>query len=65
MENFSPREFITQYDRVVVLGYEKLRVKTTHNVFENEWVHVWTIRDGKIYKFQEFSDTAVMAKLFQ
>jgi ketosteroid isomerase-like protein len=47
-EQFEPRKFVAQGDTVVVLGYERSIVKPTGRSFEQEWVHVYTLRDGKI-----------------
>jgi uncharacterized protein len=55
---FEPRDFIAQGDRVVALGFYASNVKATGRKSESEWVHLFTIRDGKVVKFQEFFDTA-------
>ena len=47
-EQFEPRKFIGQGDTVVVLGYERDVVKETGRGFEEEWAHVYTLRDGKL-----------------
>jgi uncharacterized protein len=57
-EVFEPDEFIAGNDSVVVLGHERCRVKTTGRVVEAKWVQVFTLRDGKISRFREYSDTA-------
>ena len=57
-QRFEPREFIAQGETVVVIGYERSLVKPTGRTFEQEWVHVYTLRDGKISKFRIFEDTA-------
>lgn len=58
IQRFEPSEFIAQGDKVVVLGSETARAKTTGAVIELDWVHVFTIRDGVIVAFQEHADTA-------
>ena len=55
---FEPREFIAQGDRVVALGFYSSKVKATGRIAESQWVHLFTIRNGKVAKFQEFFDTA-------
>ena len=57
-QEFDPREFIGQGDNVVVLGYERNLIKPTGRTFEQEWAHVYTLRDGKIAKHRGFEDTA-------
>ena len=64
-EQFEPREFVDQGDTVVVLGYERSLVKPTGRTFENEWAHVFTLRDGKIAKFRAFEDTAAQVAAFE
>ena len=56
--HFEPREFIAQGDRVVALGIYGFKAKATGRKAESEWVHLFTIRNGKVVRFQEFFDTA-------
>ena len=62
-ELFEPREFVAQGD-TVVLGYERSIAKTTGRSFEQEWAHVYTLRDGKIATGRFFEDTAAEAAAF-
>jgi ketosteroid isomerase-like protein len=59
-EAFEPREFIAQGDTVVVLGMDRSRLKSTGRRVETEWAMAFTIRDGKIARLRECSDTAPM-----
>src|SRR5918998_2615017 len=63
-EQFEPREFVAQGDTVAVLGYERSRVKATGRTFEQEWAHVYTLRNGKIAKGRFIDDTAAQAAAF-
>jgi ketosteroid isomerase-like protein len=45
---FEPREFIEAGEHVTVLGWTKVTARETQKTFETEWVHVSTVRDGKI-----------------
>ena len=58
MEQFEPREFVAQGDTVVVVGYERSVVKSTGRTFEQEWTHVYTLRDSKIARVRVIDDTA-------
>ena len=49
---------------VVVLGYERSQVKTTGRTFEQEWAHVYTLRDIKIAKVRLIENTAALACSF-
>ena len=57
---FEPREYIAQTDRVVVLGYYRATAKRTGRIFECNWAMAFTVQDGKISQFQEFTDTAAL-----
>jgi uncharacterized protein len=63
-EQFEPREFVAQGDTVVVLGYERSVVKPTGRAFEQEWAHVYTLRDGKIATGRFIEDTAAQVVAF-
>jgi ketosteroid isomerase-like protein len=60
--DFSPREFYPSGDKVFVLGRYEGTVKKTGRRLASDWVHVFTIRDGKVAQFREFADTAAIAE---
>jgi ketosteroid isomerase-like protein len=62
---FEPTEFIAQGDRVVVLGRSKATVKSTGRSYETDWVHIFTIHEGKVTNFHEFFDNAAATRAFQ
>lgn len=64
-QHFSPKDIIAEGDRVVVTGESRWTVKSTGEVYDNPWVHVFTIRDGKVARFQQYNDTAAAAKAFR
>ena len=63
-EQFEPREFVAQGDTVVVLGYERSIAKATGRPLEQEWAHVYTLREGKIATGRFFEDTAAEVVAF-
>jgi ketosteroid isomerase-like protein len=63
--NFEPQQYIAQNDIVVALGRYSFRVKATRQVFDSDWAHVFTIRNGSIVRFQEFTDTAAVARAYR
>ena len=65
VREYTPKEFIAQGDKVVVLGHGAWTVKDTGMDFESDWVHVFTIRDGRIAAFREFLDTNIAVEAFQ
>ena len=60
IQRFEPSAFIGEGDRVVVLGSETARVRANDAIVNLDWVHVFTLRDGKVVTFQEFFDTAAV-----
>jgi len=62
---FGPHEVYAFDDKVVSLGGEKVRVKVTSKVFETDWIHFFTIKDGQIIRLREYYDTAAMTEAFR
>lgn len=62
---FLPAEFIAENDKVVVLGESTATVRSTGKTYSTEWVHIFTIIDGKITNFHEFFDNAAATRAFQ
>jgi ketosteroid isomerase-like protein len=58
IELFEPREFIEAGEHVTVLGWEKTTVRDTQKKFESEWVHLFTVKNGKITRWRGFFNTA-------
>jgi len=65
MTAFEPGEFIAQGDKVVVLGKSTATVRATGNTYSTDWVHLFTVTDGKVTKFHEFFDNAAATRAFQ
>jgi ketosteroid isomerase-like protein len=57
-DRFDPQRFVAQGDTVVALGRYTGVAKTTGKSFNSEWAMVFTLRNGKIEHFQEFTDSA-------
>ncbi|MEO8407943.1 MAG: nuclear transport factor 2 family protein [Oxalobacteraceae bacterium] len=55
---FEPREFIEADPHVTVLGWEQSTALDSNADFASEWVHVFTVRDGKITRWRGFFNTA-------
>jgi uncharacterized protein len=55
---FEPREFIVAGENVTVLGYIESYARDTKQEFRSEWVHVFTVQNGKITRWRGFLDTA-------
>jgi ketosteroid isomerase-like protein len=59
------REYVAQDDRVVTLGHYAWHVKATGKVWESDFAHVVSVRDGKVRRFQEYTDTAALGAAFR
>lgn len=62
---FEPRELIAEGDKVVALGSYEWRIKSTGREFSGDFAHAWTIRDGKLASFHEYTDTAACMNAYQ
>lgn len=58
VERFEPGQFVAKDDQVIVFGGERMKVKSNGVPYEVDWTHVFTVRDGKVAKFREYTDTA-------
>ena len=64
-EEFDPREFVAQGDEVIAVGHYRAKTKRTGQMVEADWAMLFTIRDGKIARFREFTDSAPMVKAYE
>ena len=64
-DNFSvvPNQFVAEGDTVVVIGTYSWNHKNSGKPAEVKMVHVWTIADGKVTRFQQHVDTARVREL--
>jgi ketosteroid isomerase-like protein len=61
-DQFEPLSFHASADRVFVEGHAAGRLKASGKPVVTDWVHVFTLRDGRIAAFREFLDTAQYAE---
>jgi uncharacterized protein len=59
-----PRELLAAGDRVVGLGTERARARSTGVEFAAEFAHVWTLRSGRVGRTQGIVDTAAIRDAF-
>jgi hypothetical protein len=64
-DHLVPQEVIAAGDKVIVFGNYSARVNATGRKFETDFVHVFTLRDGKITNFRDFYDTAAAVEAYQ
>ena len=62
---FSPKEFFAAEDRVCVLGHYAWKIRKTGRQVASDWVHIFTVRTGKVVKFREFNDTAQFSEAYR
>jgi len=58
IQSFEPEEFVVEEDKVVAIGDLERRIDASGNLLQSPWVHVFTLRRGKISNFRSFYDTA-------
>jgi ketosteroid isomerase-like protein len=59
VENFAvlPERFVEGGDTVVVEGRYRGTMKTTGTPVDAQFAHIWQLRDGKVVRFQQYTDT--------
>lgn len=62
---FEPQTFISEGEKVVVIGASRWHVKATGQDYDSPWVHIFTVRDGKITRFEQHSNTAAAELAFR
>ena len=59
------QEFIAEGDRVVCLGTYSGTFKKTGRSFSAAFAHIWSVRGGKLAKFDMHTDTAKVLEAMQ
>ncbi len=54
----APQEIVAEGGRVIVFGRYGGTYKATGKPIDAPFVHSWTVKDGKIVSFQQYTDTA-------
>ncbi|BFM15398.1 hypothetical protein R50073_15810 [Maricurvus nonylphenolicus] len=55
---------VAEDDVVMVTGHESSKVKASGLSYSMDWVHEFTVENGKIIAVREYNDTAEMLKAF-
>ncbi len=61
---FETREYVSDKDQVVVLGYEEATAAPTGKAWKAHWTHVFTVERGRITFVDEVLDTAPVLAAF-
>ncbi len=54
---FSPRDIYAADDKVFVLGHYAGKINKTGKSYASDWIHIFTVRNGKVLSFREFNDS--------
>ena len=63
--HFVPKDFVAEGDKVVVTGEARWQAKSTGADWHTPWVHVFTLKDGKISRLEQFSNSAAAEAAFK
>ncbi|WP_084418256.1 nuclear transport factor 2 family protein [Henriciella litoralis] len=61
----TPDEFLPSGDKVITIGRYTAKNKATGKEMDIPFVHVWTLEDGKIKSFQQYTDTLAHAEVME
>lgn len=64
LKQFQPQRFLGAEDMVFVLGHTQWTMNNNGISGENDWVHIYTLKDGKIVKFRGHLDTGLLAEAY-
>ena len=58
----NPAQFFDAGETVIVTGRYTGAYKATGKSVDAQFVHCWTLRDGKVIRFQQYADTLQVAQ---
>ena len=61
----TPANVIDGGDTVVVEGRYRGQVKGSDRQVDSQFAHVWHLRNGKVVRFQQYTDTKQWAEIFR
>jgi ketosteroid isomerase-like protein len=62
--NFQPQNFIADEDKVAVSGMSTTRVRSNGVTFDDAWVHIFTMKNGKTARFEQYHNSAAISAAF-
>jgi uncharacterized protein len=62
---FTPQTFVAQGDIVVALGRYSAKLKPSGGSMSSSWVMVFTLKNGKVIDFKEYSDSAQIVRAYK
>ena len=64
IESFMPREIFGSPDFVTVLGHESGRLMPSGGRLDDEWAHIFKIKDGKVVEFRAYVNTHALVQAY-
>ena len=61
----EPQRILVDGDTAAVIGHTKVVARPTGRAYDMDFVHLVTVADGKVTRFQEFFDTWIAAEAFR
>jgi ketosteroid isomerase-like protein len=61
----EPEELVEAGDRVVAIGRTRGHVRANNKEFDVRAVHVWTLKYGKVLRFEAYIDTPKMLEALE
>jgi ketosteroid isomerase-like protein len=61
----NPAQFLDAGDTVIVTGRYTGAYKATGRSIDAQFAHVWTLANGKVARFQQYTDTLQVARAVQ
>ncbi|MGF6723458.1 ketosteroid isomerase-like protein [Paraburkholderia sp. GAS41] len=60
----EPVQFLTENDQCAAFGLYRGSVRATGRHLEADFVHVWTVREGRLTSFRQYTDGAAWKEAF-
>jgi ketosteroid isomerase-like protein len=64
-KQFEVRDFVAQANKVVVIGFEQIKIRSTGRSVNVDWVIVFTLRGDKIASMHIYEDTSEKIEAFK
>jgi ketosteroid isomerase-like protein len=59
---FEIDRIVAEADLVAVFGRESGTAQATNRDYTIAWAHLWTLKDGRVIRFQDFLDGSTLAE---
>ena len=59
----TPEKLVGEGDTVIAVGRYSGTFRETRRALDAQFAHVWTVEDGRVTRFQQYTDTAQFARV--